>query len=341
MIIDTHAHLVTPPELLAHRANLLASGGFSHGKAHVPEDSLRACADRNVKLLDEVGTDIQLLSPRPFQMGQSMKPSRLVAPWIASHNDAIAKTIEFYPERFAGVAALPIVPDAPVNAAFGELDRTINDLGFVGVMVNPDPYEGTGNFPALDDEYWYPLYEKLVELDVPMQIHSSGCFSGRETYSEHFVTEESIAILSMIRGKIFEKYPGLRVVISHGGGSVPYQLGRWQAEQLHPGLGGSTDSVRFEDLLKKFYFDSVLHYPLALELLIRTVGADRVVFGTERPGSGSAPNPEAGHDFDDLKRVIDEMDHVSDEDRRRIYVDNALEVFPRLRQHSALKGAKV
>lgn len=341
MIIDTHAHLVTPPELLAHRANLLASGGFSRGKARVPEESVRKCADHNVALLDEVGTDLQLLSPRPFQMGQSMKPSHLVEPWIASHNDVIAKTIELHPTRFAGVAALPIIPDAPVSAAFAELERAVKELGFVGAMVNPDAHEGTGNSPALDDEYWYPLYEKLIELEVPMQIHSSSCYSGRETYSEHFITEESIAILAMIRGKVFEKYPDLRVIISHGGGSVPYQLGRWQAERFHPGLKGGEGSARFEDELKKFYFDSVLHYPLALELLIRTVGSDRVLFGTERPGSGSARNPDTGHDYDDLKRVIDSFDHVTDDDRRKIYIENSLGAFPRLRDHAALKGAQL
>jgi 4-oxalmesaconate hydratase len=330
VIIDSHAHLVAPDGLYAYRANLIANGGFHFGKPKISDGALAACAAQNVAALDEVGTDIQLLSPRPYQQGHSMTPSSLVEPWIAAHNDTIARTVQMHPDRFAGVAGLPIVPGQPVEQAFGELERTVNELGFVGVLVNPDPYEGTGHSPALNERYWYPLYEKLIELDVPMQVHSAGCYSGRESYSEHFITEESIAILSLLRGDVFERYPQLRVIISHGGGSVPYQIGRWQAERLLPLLGGEADAERFEVSLKRFWFDSVLHNPPSLELLLRTVGPDRVVFGTERPGSGSALNPATGRDFDDLKPLIDKMDFLSDADRRAIYEENALALFPRL-----------
>ena len=335
MIIDSHAHLIAPDGLYAYRANLIANGGYHFGQPKISDDALAACAAQNVAALDEVGTDMQLLSPRPYQQGQSMTPSSLVAPWIAAHNDTIARTVAMYPDRFAGVAGLPVVPGEPVKRAFGELERAVNDLAFVGVLVNPDPCEGAGNAPTLNEPYWYPLYEKLVELDVPMQIHSAGCYSGRESYSEHFITEESIAILSLLRGEVFERFPSLRVIISHGGGSVPYQIGRWQAERLLPLLGGSPDCERFEISLKRFWFDTVLHNPPSLELLLHTVGPDRVLFGTERPGSGSAVNPDTGHDFDDLKPVIDKIGFLDDADRRAIYQDNARTVFPRLAQRLA------
>lgn len=330
MIIDIHAHLVTPPQVLAHKATLLANGGYHTKRGAIPDAAIGEAAEKNVALLDEVGTGIQLLSPRPFHLGTSMTPSRLVEPWVGTNNDAIARTVELHPTRFAGIAGLPITPDQAVSAAFGELTRTIEDLGFVGVLLNPDPAEGTASGPGFDDPYWYPLWERLIELNVPALVHSAGCFSGRETYSEHFVTEESIAILSMLRGDILNRYPELRIIISHGGGSVPYQLGRWQAERLDPRHGGSPETERFETSLRRFYFDTVLHYPLALELLLKTVGADRVLFGTERPGSGSALNPETGRDFDVLQPVIDGFAFLSDADRAAIYELNALEVFPRL-----------
>lgn len=331
MIIDIHAHLVTPPEVLAYRANLLANGGYEFGSAKVPDEALKATADYNVAELDKVGTDLQLLSPRPYQMGTSMKPSTLVAPWIGAHNDAIAKTVEFHPTRFAGVAGLPVTPGNPVTDAFEEIDKAV-ERGFVGVMLNPDPAEGTEHSPDLGQEYWFPLYEKLSSLGLPMLIHSAGCYSGRETYSEHFVTEESIAILSMIRGQVLETFPDLSVIVSHGGGSVPYQIGRWQAERLHPGLGGSPDAERFEVALRRFWFDSVLHYPPALEYLIKTVGYDRVLLGTENPGSGSALNPDNGLMFDDFKSVIDGFDFLDEQEKAAIYQDNALGLFPRLKE---------
>lgn len=330
MIIDSHAHLVAPEALYAYRAHLLASGGFHIGQPKITDSMIAETAASNVQTMDEVGTDMQLLSPRPFQLGHSMEPSTLVEPWVAAHNDTISRTIAAYPDRFAGVAALPITPGAPVKSAFRELNRSIEELGFVGVLVNPDPYEGKGTAPTLGDRYWYPLYEKLVELDVPMQIHSAGCFSGRETYSEHFITEESIAILSLLRSDVFKDFPTLNVIISHGGGSVPYQLGRWQAERLHPWLGGSDAAERFEVSLRRLYFDTVLHYPLALELLLKTVGSDRVLFGTERPGSGTAHNPATGRPFDDLKPILESFDFLQPTQLEAIFEANARKVFSRL-----------
>lgn len=330
MIIDSHAHLVAPEGLYAFRANLIANGGYHVGKPKISDEALAACAKLNVDALDEVGTDVQLLSPRPYQQGHSMTPSTLVEPWIAAWNDTIARTVAMHPTRFAGVGGLPILPGEPVERAFPELHRAVDELGFVGVIVNPDPYEGTGQAPTLNEPYWFGLYEELIELDVPMQIHSASCYSGRESYSEHFITEESIAILSLLRGDVFERYPELKIMVSHGGGSVPYQIGRWQAERLLPLLGGNADSVRFETSLRQFWFDSVLHSPPSLELLLKIVGPGRVVFGTERPGSGSAMNPDTGHHFDDIKPVVDKIDFLTDADRRAIYEDNARTLFPRL-----------
>jgi 4-oxalmesaconate hydratase len=335
MIIDAHAHLVAPDSLYAFRALLLADGGYHGGKPKISDDALAEAAAGNVAIMDSVGTDLQLLSPRPFHLGSSMQPSRMLAPWVRANNDTIARTVALHPTRFAGVGALPLAPDEPVSLAFAELDRLV-ELGFVGVLINPDLHEGRGATPTLGDRYWYPLYERLVERDLPIHVHSAGCYSDRETYSEHFVTEESIAILAMLRSDVFTDFPSLRVMISHGGGSVPYQIGRWQAEALHPGLGGHPDAERFETALRRFWFDSVLHYPPALELLLRTVGPDRVLFGTEKPGSGSARNPETGRDFDDLKPVIDGFAFLTDADRRAVFEDNARTVFPALKNYPSV-----
>jgi 4-oxalmesaconate hydratase len=219
MIIDAHAHLVAPDGLYAYRTALLADGGYHAGKPKISDNALAACAAGNVAVMDSVGTDLQLISPRPFHQASSMQPSRLVEPWTRANNDTIARTVALHPDRFAGVGALPLVPDQPVSAGFAELDRLV-ELGFVGALVNPDLHEGRGATPPLGHRYWYPLYERLVERDLPMHVHSAGCFSERETYSEHFVTEESIAILSMLRSPVFEEFPTLRVMISHGGGSA-------------------------------------------------------------------------------------------------------------------------
>jgi predicted TIM-barrel fold metal-dependent hydrolase len=330
MIIDAHAHILAPDALYVFKSNLLADGGYHDLAPSISDEDIAQTAGRNITLMDQVGTDIQLLSPRPFHQMHSVKPGRMVHNWIRANNDVIARTVAMHSDRFAGVAGLPTVPDAPIDDCFEELDRAINDLGFVGVCLNPDPHEGLGISPTLGDPYWYPLYERLVALDVPAHIHSAGCFDGRETYSEHFVTEESRAILSILRSEVFETFPELRVMISHAGGSVPYQIGRWQAERLHTGMGGGADAERFEVGLRRFWFDTVLHHPRSLQLLVEIVGPDRCLFGTERPGSGSAIDPDTGRQFDDLKPVIEGLTGLSDGDRQAIFEDNARTVFARL-----------
>jgi 4-oxalmesaconate hydratase len=336
VIIDAHAHLMPMPELFSYRSMLQASNG-NHGfhTAHViSDDYLAKFAKRNVELMDEVGTDVQILSPRPFMLMHSNPNVRDVVAFAAMNNDCIARTVKLYPERFRGVGALPQSPHRPVEFIFGEIDRVIDELGFVGVLLNPDPAEGLGSVPCLGDPYWYPLWEKLIEKDVPAHIHSAGC-CGRETYDEHFASEESLAITSIVRERVFERYPELRLMISHGGGSVPYQIGRWKS---FSGRRNDTYAKHgyplyepFETTLRRFYFDTCLHHKPSLELLFDAVGADRCLFGTERPGSGSTRDPQSGHDYDDLKPVIESIAGLSQADRDNIFHGNASCFFSRAR----------
>jgi predicted TIM-barrel fold metal-dependent hydrolase len=330
MVIDCHAHLVAPETLFAFRSVLLTNAGHIDPPFVLPDEVLAKSAASNVALLDEVGTDVQLLSPRPYQQMQSAKPSKIVHRWIAVNNDTIARTCAMYPDRFYGVAGLPVCAGEPVESSFDELDRAINDLGFVGVSLNPDPYEGKGYTPPLGDPYWYPLYERVVALDVPILVHSSGCENGRESYSEHFLSEEAIATLSLARSRTFDDFPELRVIIPHGAGSVPYQIGRWEAEHRIPGLGGDPNNEPLVTKIRKLWFDTVLHRQASLELLLKVVGPDRVIFGTERPGSGSTLDPDTGRPFDDFKATLENIDFVSDDEREGIWSRNPLEVFPRL-----------
>jgi 4-oxalmesaconate hydratase len=85
--------------------------------------------------------------------------------------------------------------------------------------------------------------------------------------------------------------------------------------------------------LRRFWFDTVLHYPPSLELLLRTVGPERVLFGTEKPGSGSAPNPATGRDFDDIRPVIEGFDFLTESDRAAVFEHNARAFFPALKSH--------
>lgn len=335
MIIDAHAHLLVMPALMSHRVILQLANG-QHGydtTGVVPDADLQKAATQNVRIMDEVGTDMQLLSPRPFMLMHSESNSATVKAWVRLNNDCIARTVGLFPDRFRGVAGLPQAVGEPVEFCFDEIDRCINELKFVGVMVNPDPSEGKGLVPPLGHRYWDPLWRKLADEDIPAHIHSAGC-CGRETYDEHFSSEESLAITSVAREGVFERFPKLKLMISHGGGAVPYQVGRWRSNRLMRIAAakqrGETPPETFEETLRRFHYDTCLHHKPSLELLFDLIGADRCLFGTERPGSGSAINPDTGRPFDDLKPVIESIERLSQADRRAIFADNARRFFSRL-----------
>jgi predicted TIM-barrel fold metal-dependent hydrolase len=329
MIIDIHGHTNAPPSLYAYKSNLLASRG-AHGRGNpgITEESMaNGVKNHLANNLDKVGTDIQFLSPRPFQLMHSEKPEKIVQWWCAANNDAIATSVKLAPTRYRGVAGLPQCAGVPITNTFDEIDRCM-EMGFVGIMINPDPYEGGGTpAPGLGDEYWYPLYEKMVALDIPALIHSAGCKDPWDTYSNYFITTETRTIISMVASQTFKAFPNLKIIVSHGGGAVPYQVGRYRAffGRHLEGSGG------FDVELKKFYFDTVLYNAESIDFLASMVGSDRCMFGTENPGTGSYKDPQSGLMLDDLKPVIEGIGSLSDQDRKNIFEDVAKKVFPRFK----------
>jgi predicted TIM-barrel fold metal-dependent hydrolase len=330
MIIDCHAHMSAPDALWAYKAKLVSHrGAHGRGKVEASDDEIRAAFMKpemapkgHIPIMDAYGTDVQLLSPRPYQLMHSEKPGKLVHWFVEECNSLIARECALYPDRFIGVAGLPQVAGAPVVDVLPELERCVKQLGFVGCLLNPDPYENSGTeAPPLGDRYWYPLYEKLCELDVPAHIHSTGSRSERTSYSLHFINEESIAVAGLVNSTVLDDFPQLKILVSHGGGAIPYQVGRFQSASTR--RKGPT----FIDRLRRLYFDTVLYSADALALLIRTVGADRCLFGAELPGVGSGVDPRTGRTFDDIAPVIRGFDWLSQDDKERILWRNAVEIF--------------
>lgn len=333
MIIDIHAHVVAAPQLYAWKAQLFSNRGcYGYVAPNISEELIRDHPEtrRHLEAMDKVGTDIQFISPRPYMQMHAEKPAQMVHYWTRGQNDYIAKAVKVHPNRLRGVCALPQPAGQPIGESLEELRRCITELGFVGTLLDTDPGEGDNQTPTLGDEYWYPLYEELVKLDVPALIHSTGCKHGRETYSQHFISEESLAILSLCNARVFLDFPKLKIIVAHGGGSIPYQVGRWRAERSRPTMSRNVPlKESFDDSLKRLYFDTCLHNRNSLRMLIDLVGSERVLFGTENPGSGSAPDPETGRAFDDIKPLIEEIPSVCAEGRRRIFEDNARRLFTR------------
>jgi OH-DDVA meta-cleavage compound hydrolase len=331
VIIDVHGHVSAPPQLWAYKSVLLASRG-SHGRGgvKVSDEEIHAALTASeigprshLDALKHHGTDVQLISPRPFQLMHSEKPGKLVR-WFAEEcHNLIHRQTQLYPNKFFGVASLAQVAGEPIENALPELERCVKELGFVGTLLNPDPYENSGTeAPAMGDRYWYPLYEKLCELDIPAHIHTASSRSERVSYSVHLINEGTIAVLGLINSDVFKDFPKLKIIASHGGGAIPYQLGRFDAPSLR-GRGAG----RFRDKLKQLYFDTVLYTGPALELLIKTVGADRCLFGSECPGVGSAIDPDTNETMDHIRPHIENFAWLPAPEREQIFSGNAKRVF--------------
>jgi OH-DDVA meta-cleavage compound hydrolase len=331
MLIDCHGHLSAPAQLWLYQGAMLAHrGAHGRGKVAATDEEIRAAYEKkemgphgHLGCLAENQIDVQLLSPRPFRSMHSEKPGKLVHWWTAAVNDMIARSCEVFPDRFIGVGGLPQECGEPIEVVFDEFDRGLK-YGFKGFILNPDPHENGGEkAPAMGDKYWYPLYEKACKHDVVLHVHPTASRNpDREPYTLHFINEQTTAVYGLCNSSVFEDFPELKVLCSHGGGAIPYQLGRFDSQSMRKPKEG-----RFHDWMKKLYFDSVLYSQDALELLIKTVGVDRVLFGAECPGVGSNINPDTGLTFDNIKPSLDAIEWLSEDDYADIYKNNAVKVF--------------
>lgn len=328
-IIDCHGHVSAPDALWVYKSLLLSHRG-EHGRKfpEVSDEELLIAANKkemapcgHLDMLDRAGTHRQLLSPRPFQQMHSEKPGKLVHWFCEETNNIIARQVKLMPERFFGVAGIPQVAGDPIEVVLPELERAITQLGFKGCLLNPDPFENSGEqAPPMGDRYWYPLYEKLCELDVPAHIHSASSRSEKAPYTLNFLLDETTAVYGLTHSDVFKDFPELKIVVSHGGGAIPYHAGRFQASAIRQGKN-------FYDMLRNLYFDTVLYTEEALQLLIKTVGVDRCLFGAECPGVGSSINPETGETFDHIAPYIRKFDWLSDAEKQQIFSGNARKVF--------------
>jgi 4-oxalmesaconate hydratase len=319
MIIDCHGHVSAPAELWAYKALILSHrGAHGRGKVNVSDDEIRIAANKtemapvgHLDMLKRVGTDKQLLSPRPFQMMHSAQPSQAVHWFTEETNNIIYRQTNLFPGLFIGIAGLPQAAGEPIEKALPER------------LLNPNPYENSGiEPPALGNRYWYPLYERLCELDLPAHIHATGSHSPRSPYTVNFINEETIAVFGLVNSTVLKDFPQLKIVISHGGGAIPYQIGRFQAGSImHRG------GERFLDGVRKLYYDTVLYSEGGLRLLIETVGPDRCLFGAECPGVGSSIDPDTGRTFDDIRPTIEAFPWLSQEQKQLIFEGNARRLF--------------
>src|SRR3977135_1912617 len=324
MIIDIHGHYTTyPPGVEAYRgAQSATTSAPPKGKMSARDDEIRASIEGGqLAAQRERGTDLTLFSPRASWMGHHFGNELISRDWIEDTNDLVYRVQEMFPDNFVGVCALPQSPGVSPKNCIAELERCVNQLGFVGCNLNPDPSGGSWAGPPLTDRYWYKFYEKLVEIDVPAMVHvSASCNPNFHTTGAHYINADTTAFMQFLAADLFKDFPTLRFIIPHGGGAVPYHWGRYRGlaqDMKRPLLG--------EYVLKNVFFDTCVYHLPGIQLLLKVIPADNIIFGSEMVGAVRGIDPETGHYVDDTKRYIDAL-ALSDGDRRKIFEGNARKV---------------
>ena len=266
-------------------------------------------------------------------MAHHIGDERTSQTWTRVCNDLIHRVVNLYPENFVGVCQLPQSTGVPPAHSAAELERCVTELGFIGCNLNPDPSGGHWNSPPLTDRHWYPLYEKMVALDVPAMVHvSASCNPNFHATGAHYINADTTAFMQFIQGDLFKDFPTLRFIIPHGGGAVPYHWGRYR--------GLAQDMKRpplLESVMGNVYFDTCVYHQPGIDLLARVIPVKNILFGSEMVGAVRGIDPTTGQFYDDTKRYVEQLP-LSAEDKQLIFEGNVRRVFPRL--DARLRGSQ-
>jgi 4-oxalmesaconate hydratase len=342
VIIDIHGHYTTaPPQLQAFRDAQLAALSDRRGSRpsrplqpdRISDDQVRESIENHqLKVLRERGGDFMLLSPKASGMEHHVADPETAAAWAHVSNDLVHRVTELFPEHFAPVAQLPQTPGGSLRPVVDELRRCVEELGFVGANVNPDPSGGHWTAPPVTDESWFPLYDALVELDVPAMVHvSASCNPALHALGSHYLNADTTVFMQLVQADLFYRYPLLRFVIPHGGGAVPYHWGRYR------GLAHRLGRPDPAELLRNVYFDTCVYHQPGVDLLTDVIPADNILFASEMLGAVRGADPDTGVAWDDTLRYVEHAG-LSDGDRAKVLEENARRVYPRLDRRLTTMG---
>jgi len=342
MIIDCHGHYTTSPKELQDYRDAQIKGIEGGGWKPMKHDLNKRVSDQQIrdsvegaqlKQQRERGTDLTIFSPRAAGMAHHIGDAAVSEHWTEACNDMVQRVVTLYPKNFVGVCQLPQSPGVNPKNCIKELERCVNQLGFIGCNLNPDPAGGYWTDPPLIDKWWYPLYEKLCELDVPAMIHVSSSKNPNFHFTgAHYICGDTTAFMQLVTADLFKDFPTLRFIIPHGGGAVPFHWGRYRGLAQDMKKPPLTDYV-----MKNVWFDTCVYHQPGIDMMLKVIPADNILFASEMVGAVRGVDPTTGFNYDDTKRYIDAA-QISAADKQKIFEGNARKVFPRLAKSAAMAG---
>ena len=333
MIIDVHGHYTTAPAALGVWRDLQIAALKDPTKApsashlRISDDELRESIETNqLAKMRERGSDLTIFSPRASFMAHHIGDFGTSSAWAAICNELCFRVAQMFPDNFAPAAMLPQSPGVAPATCIPEFVKCIEQFGNVGINLNPDPSGGHWTSPPLTDRHWYPIYEKMVEYNVPAMIHvSTSCNACFHTTGAHYLNADTTAFMQCLAGDLFKDFPTLKFLIPHGGGAVPYHWGRFR------GLAQEMKKPLLEEhLLENIYFDTCVYHQPGIDLLTDVIPVKNILFASEMIGAVRGVDPRTGHYYDDTKRYVEATRRLNGEERHLVYEGNARRVFSRL-----------
>ena len=299
MIVDVHVHYLSPevfeplrrrPETYGVRA-LPGDGVRLHVGDEAPTRPLLPALhtlDLHLKFFAEQGIDIAVFGPLMDVAGYSLPPAQGAA-WSRLQNEALAASLARVDGAYRGLATVPL-QDAASAAA--ELRVAVRDLGLRGAMVDPN---ALGR--PLGDAAFDPFWKAAADLGAPVVLHPF-LLEAVERFGRHYLHnlvgypfETTLAAASLILGGTLDRFPGLSVVLVHGGGFLPYHIGRFDRAHGTRPEARAADAALPSHYLRRFLYDTLVQRPDALRFLVQLVGHDRVLLGSDHPFWMGDPDP--------------------------------------------------
>ena len=290
-VIDFHAHLMLPdiyaitgPHSMFVKSNTdptmskEARQGVQKREAMLM--SRMSDVTERIVHMDAMGVDMQVLSSSLVQQSTYWAEPQESLRLERTLNDHMAAVVAANPKRLIGLGGVPLV--AP-PLAVSELTRCMRELGLAGVGIST-----TARDMELGDAALRPFWEKAEELGAVVYIHPAGNTGARfakwylwNSIGQAF--EEAMAIASLMYEGILDAFPQLKICISHGGGYMPYYMGRIARNYVEKPATRVNMKKSPAEYLRMLYYDSCVYETEVLEALVRRVGADRVVLGSDYP----------------------------------------------------------
>ncbi len=319
MRIDVHTHFLCLDFVKHLQGRAAMPRSVLEGGVYVMEcaaglrlPSVPNIVDMDVKLKDAaaLGIELSVLShgiPGPDVLGGDEADD-----WACRMNDYLAGIIERYPGRFLGFGNIGF---GSVERSIAEVDRCINQLGFKGIQLFSNV-----NGRVLDSAEYLPVYKHIAQLGVPLNMHPGiplnqvGIDRSSLMVPLGFLFDTALNTLRLIESGLWDEAPGLKLIVPHVGGVLPYLKGRIESYghrtlQFHDQAALQQPIGHYLD---KLFIDTVCYHPEALDYCYRLLGAERILYGTDHPFG----------DFKDAADMVERVDWPAS-DKQRMYEGNA------------------